>query len=108
MEKIPTDNHIRTLLDTVSPEALQPCFDQVIATTTAGRLEGISEAGGTDAGGSRWDRVFLFAKAELSAVSYSETKQQQGGALSFHAGGDVGAPRGQVFDRGVNYRRAWP
>lgn len=30
MEKIPTDNHIRTLLDTVSPEALQSCFDQVI------------------------------------------------------------------------------
>ena len=30
MEKIPTDNHIRTLLDTVSPEALQPCFDQVL------------------------------------------------------------------------------
>jgi len=30
MEKIPTDNHIRTLLDAVSPEALQPCFDQVL------------------------------------------------------------------------------
>jgi hypothetical protein len=30
MEKIPTDNHIRTLLDAVSPEALQPCFDQIL------------------------------------------------------------------------------
>ena len=30
MERIPTDNHIRTLLGTVSPEALQPCFDQVL------------------------------------------------------------------------------
>ena len=30
IEKIPTDNHIRTLLDAVSPEALQPCFDQVL------------------------------------------------------------------------------
>jgi hypothetical protein len=30
MANIPTDNHIRTLLDTVSPESLQPCFDQAI------------------------------------------------------------------------------
>jgi hypothetical protein len=30
MEKIPTDNPIRTLLDAVSPEALQPCFDQIL------------------------------------------------------------------------------
>ena len=30
MEKIPTDNHIRVLLDAVSPQALQPCFDQVL------------------------------------------------------------------------------
>ena len=29
--KIPTDNHIRVLLDDVAPEQLQPCFDQVLA-----------------------------------------------------------------------------
>ena len=29
--KIPTDNHIRVMLDEVSPEQLQPCFDQVLA-----------------------------------------------------------------------------
>ena len=34
IERIPTDNHIRTLLDAVSPEALQPCFDQVLAGET--------------------------------------------------------------------------
>lgn len=28
--KIPTDNHIRSMLDEVSPDALQPCFDQVL------------------------------------------------------------------------------
>jgi hypothetical protein len=28
--KIPTDNHIRSMLDGVSPDALQPCFDQVL------------------------------------------------------------------------------
>jgi hypothetical protein len=30
MKKIPTDNFIRLMLDPVSPEALQPCLDQVI------------------------------------------------------------------------------
>lgn len=30
MKKIPTDNYIRLMLDPVSPEALQPCFDQVL------------------------------------------------------------------------------
>ena len=30
MKKIPTDNYIRLMLDKVSPEALQPCFDQVL------------------------------------------------------------------------------
>jgi len=30
MKKIPTDNYIRLMLDPVSPESLQPCFDQVI------------------------------------------------------------------------------
>ena len=30
MRKIPTDNYIRLMLDPVSPEALPPCFDQVI------------------------------------------------------------------------------
>jgi hypothetical protein len=30
IKHIPTDNHIRMLLDRVPPEALQPCFDQVL------------------------------------------------------------------------------
>ena len=30
MEKIPAGNDIRQMLDPVSPETLQPCFDQVI------------------------------------------------------------------------------
>ena len=30
IRQIPTDNHIRTLLDRVPPEALQPCFDQML------------------------------------------------------------------------------
>jgi hypothetical protein len=30
MKKIPTDNSIRLMVDPVSPQALQPCFDQII------------------------------------------------------------------------------
>jgi hypothetical protein len=30
MKKIPTDNYIRLMLDKVSPEAFEPCFDQVL------------------------------------------------------------------------------
>ena len=88
MEKIPADNHIRTVLDMVPPEALQPCFDQVLEQLRAQRPEGISAAGRAYAGGTGWDRVFLFAKAELPAVSCAQAQQRQDRALSRHAGGD--------------------
>ena len=32
MSKIPTDNHIRSMLDPVPPALLQPVFDQTLAT----------------------------------------------------------------------------
>lgn len=35
MERIPTDNHIRAMLDPVHPSHLQPVFDQVIAALEA-------------------------------------------------------------------------
>ncbi|MBY6243611.1 hypothetical protein [Methylosinus sp. Sm6] len=31
MAKIPTDNHIRSMLDPVPPSSRHPCFDQVVA-----------------------------------------------------------------------------
>jgi hypothetical protein len=64
MKNIPTDNYIRLMLDPVSPEALQPCFDLVIEQLWS---EGLSAVGGANAGGAGWHRVFLFAKAELPA-----------------------------------------
>jgi hypothetical protein len=52
MKKIPTDNYIRLMLDKVSPEAFEPCFDQVI--------EQLRERGGLKAfqrlGDERWWR----------------------------------------------------
>ncbi len=35
MERIPTDNHIRSMLDPVHPSHLQPAFDQVVTTLCA-------------------------------------------------------------------------
>src|SRR5437899_9347927 len=40
LEQIPCDNHIREMLDPVSPEKLFPCYDQVLASLRqAGHLE---------------------------------------------------------------------
>lgn len=36
MAKIPTDNHIRSMLDPVAPALLQPCFDSTLAALWAG------------------------------------------------------------------------
>jgi hypothetical protein len=47
MEKIPSDNHIRDLLDSVPPELLEPCFDQVLeAMRHNGGLEHFRRLGG--------------------------------------------------------------
>ena len=35
MARIPSDNHIRSMLDPVHPSHLQPCFDQVLARMKA-------------------------------------------------------------------------
>ena len=35
MSKIPTDNHIRSMLDPVPPQLLQPVFDQTLSTLRA-------------------------------------------------------------------------
>ena len=96
MKKIPTDNYIRLMLDPVSPETLQPCFDQVDrATARARRPQGLSAAGRADADRARWDRVFLLAKAELPAVSGAPAIERQDRAFSRHAGGGDRRPRPQ-------------
>src|ERR1700684_945628 len=39
MERIPSDNHIRTMLDDIEPSSLYPLFDEVLAAVeTAGAL----------------------------------------------------------------------
>ena len=63
MAKIPTDNHIRSMLDPVHPSHLQSSFDQVIATLRAGRHERIRAPWRTRADRARWNRIFLLAKS---------------------------------------------
>ena len=77
MKKIPTDNYIRLMLDPVSPEALQPCFDQVIEQLRArDGLKAFQRLVGADPGGAGWNRVFLFAETELPAVSHAQAGQR--------------------------------
>jgi hypothetical protein len=45
--KIPTDNHIRSMLDPVNSSHLQPCFDAAIALLRRrGGLAGFEQLGG--------------------------------------------------------------
>jgi hypothetical protein len=87
MKKIPTDNYIRLMLDPVSPEALQPCFDQVIEQLR--EREGLKSfqrlAGRTLVA---LDGTEYFAKTELPAVSYAQAGKREDRTLSRHAGGD--------------------
>lgn len=47
MAKIPTDNHIRSLLDPVAPSLLQPAFDRVLALLrTRGGLKAFERLNG--------------------------------------------------------------
>lgn len=47
MEKIPTDNHIRAMLDAVHPGYLQPCFDQALsALRDGGGIHAFTRLGG--------------------------------------------------------------
>src|ERR1039458_5798923 len=61
MKKIPTDNYIRLMLDPVSPEALQPCFDQVIEQLREkDGLKAFQRLGGRALGGGGGARGFFF------------------------------------------------
>src|ERR1035437_4490502 len=45
------------------------------AVAATRRPEGLSAVGGAHAGGAGWDGIFLFAKAELSAVPFTPAQQ---------------------------------
>ena len=55
MAKIPTDNHIRAMLDPVPPMLLQPVFDQVVAVLSEhGAMTAFQRLGRPDADRAGW------------------------------------------------------
>ena len=84
MKKIPTDNYIRLMLDKVSPEAFEPCFDQVI--------EQLRERGGLNAfqrlGGRTLvalDGTEYFCSKKLSCPQCLTRKRSNGKTEHYHA-----------------------
>lgn len=84
MKKILTDNYTRLMLDPVSPEALQPCFDQVI--------EQLREHDGLKAFqrlGRRTlialDRTEYFCSQKLSCPQWLTRKRANGKTEHYHA-----------------------
>jgi hypothetical protein len=84
MKKIPTDHYIRLMLDPVSPEALQPCFDQVI--------EQLRERDGLKAFQRLGERTLValdgteyFCSQKLSCPQCLTRKRGNGKTESYHA-----------------------
>jgi hypothetical protein len=83
MKNIPTDNFIRLMLDPVSPEALQPCFDQVI--------EQLLQRDGLKAFQRLGDRTLValdgteyFCSQKLSCPQCLTRKRSNGKTESYH------------------------
>ena len=84
MEKIPTDNHIRVLLDEVSPTALQPCFDQALAALRRGNgLKALERLGGRVL--IALDGTEYFCSQKLSCPQWLTRKRSNGKTESYHA-----------------------
>ena len=84
IERIPTDNHIRTLLDAVSPEALQPCFDQVLAELRARNgLQVFQRLGGRTL--VAFDGTEYFCSQKLSCPQCLTRKRSNGKTEHYHA-----------------------
>ena len=84
MERIPTDNHIRTMLDPVPPETLFTMFDTTLATLEAGGgLASFQRLGGHVL--IALDGTEYFCSQKLSCESCSERKRANGKIEHFHA-----------------------
>jgi hypothetical protein len=108
MAKIPTDNHIRSMLDPVAPSLLHPSFDQALALLrTRGGLKAFERLNGR-ARRARWNRIFLLAKDRLSAVPHRQARKRQNRELSFHVGGApgrAGPHHGAAADAGIHRQK---
>ena len=66
MKAIPSDNHIRSMLDPVHPSHLQPAFDQVLDTLRRrGGLQPFQRLGGRVLSNSKWPSPTMGSHGDL-------------------------------------------
>ena len=83
MERIPSDNHIRTMLDDVEPSSLYPLFDEVLAAVeTAGALPSLTSLDGHTL--IALDGTQYFCSNKLSCRNCSTRKHANGQIDYFH------------------------
>ena len=78
IEKIPSDNYIRDMLDEADPALLAPCFGHLEALLVAAVAPGVWQTGWQNARRLGWNRVLLLAKARLPALPHAQALQRQG------------------------------
>jgi hypothetical protein len=83
MERIPTDNHIRAMLDDVEPTSLNGLFDEVLAAVErAGALPSLTSLGGPTL--IAMDGTQYFASNKLSCRNCSTRRHANGQIDYFH------------------------
>ena len=84
MSKIPTDNHIRSMLDPVHPSHLQPAFDAALATLTDhGGLEDFQRLGGRCL--IALDGTEYFCSQKLGCPNCQTRNRSNGRIESYHS-----------------------
>ena len=84
MKKIPTDNYIRLMLDPVSPQAFEPCFDQVIEQLRQrDGLKAFQRLGGRTL--VALDGTEYFCSQRLSCPQCLTRKRSNGKTESYHS-----------------------
>jgi hypothetical protein len=84
MTKIPTDNHIRTMLDPVHPSHLQPAFDQALmALREHGGMDAFQRLGGRTL--IALDGTEYFCSQKLGCAHCQTRKRANGKLESYHS-----------------------
>jgi hypothetical protein len=84
MEKIPTDNHIRSMLDDVHPSCLQPCFDHALSVLRGrGGLKAFERLGGRIP--VALDGTEYFCSQKLGCPHCLTRKRKNGQTERYHA-----------------------